>query len=133
MSDTDAVLFANEAFYRALADRDLAAMESIWAGEGPVLCVHPGWPALLGRSAVMTSWRRLFAAGGALPTMGQAEAFLFGDCAAVVCYEEIGGEFLVATNLFRRQGRHWKMVHHHAGPSAAAPADEEESPPPRVN
>ena len=31
MSDTDAVLFANEAFYRAFADRDEASMDDLWA------------------------------------------------------------------------------------------------------
>ncbi len=134
VSESDAILFANEAFYRALAERDAAAMDVVWASEGPVACVHPGWPALIGRSPVMASWRRLFAAGGALPNLGQAEAFVFGDTAAVICYEEIEGQFLVATNLFRREGRQWKLVHHHAGPTAAAPApDSDAVPPARVN
>ena len=31
MSDTDAVLFANEAFYQAFADRDEPAMETVWS------------------------------------------------------------------------------------------------------
>lgn len=133
MSEGDAVLFANEAFYQALASRDFAALDALWAAEGPVVCIHPGWPALVGRANVMESWRRLFAAGGALPTLGQAEAFLFGDTAAVICYEGIEEQFLVATNLFRREGRQWKLLHHHAGPTAAAPAPEEDAPPARVN
>jgi ketosteroid isomerase-like protein len=133
MSESDAVLFANEAFYRALADRDPDAMDTLWAHEGPVACIHPGWPALIGRSSVMASWRRLFAAGGALPSVGQADVFVFGDTAAVICYEEIDGQYLVATNLFRREGRQWKLVHHHAGPTAAAPAADNDNPPPRVN
>ena len=41
-----AVLFANEAFYRAFADRDMDAMAALWAADGPVACIHPGWPAL---------------------------------------------------------------------------------------
>ena len=49
MSDEEAVLAANEEFYRAFAARDLAAMDALWAQETPVACVHPGWDALVGR------------------------------------------------------------------------------------
>ena len=36
------MLFANEAFYRAFADRDMAAMDGVWAVHAPVACIHPG-------------------------------------------------------------------------------------------
>jgi len=42
--DIQAALFANEAFYRAFADRDIDAMDALWARGEPVLCIHPGWP-----------------------------------------------------------------------------------------
>ncbi len=66
----DAVLFANEAFYRAFADRDIAAMEEIWASEAPVACIHPGWSPVIGRERVLASWRAILAtrlAGDQLP------------------------------------------------------------------
>ena len=50
----------NESYYQAFAARDLAAMEALWAPEG-VACVHPGWPALIGRKAVIGSYRDIFA------------------------------------------------------------------------
>jgi hypothetical protein len=56
MSDTDAVLFANEAFYRAFADRDEEAMEDLWSATAQVACLHPGWGPLFGRDDVMESW-----------------------------------------------------------------------------
>ena len=31
LADREAVLFANEAFYRAFADRDIDAMDALWA------------------------------------------------------------------------------------------------------
>ena len=43
MADDEAVLFANEAFYRAFADRDVEAMDEVWAQGVPVACIHPGW------------------------------------------------------------------------------------------
>src|SRR5436189_231886 len=55
----DAILFANESFYRAFAARDAAAMEALWATDLPVACIHPGWAPLTGRAAVMQSWRNI--------------------------------------------------------------------------
>ena len=57
MTDSDAVLAANLEFYRAFTTRDLAAMDAIWARQAPVACIHPGWPALADRDAVIESWR----------------------------------------------------------------------------
>ena len=36
--------------------------------------------------------------------------------AFVVCYERLGPNFLIATNLFVKEDGAWKMVHHQAGP-----------------
>jgi hypothetical protein len=54
MSDTDAVLFANEAFYRAFADRDEEAMEDLWSATAQVACLHPDGVRY---SAATTSWK----------------------------------------------------------------------------
>jgi hypothetical protein len=56
MSETAAILFANNAFYIAFRGRDLEAMDDLWAREAPVACIHPGWHALSGREDVMDSW-----------------------------------------------------------------------------
>lgn len=134
MSDHDAVLFANEAFYRAFADRDFAAMEALWSTDGPVACIHPGWGALTTRKDVIESWRRILSSENS-PKVAcrQAEAFIHGEVAFVVCYEEIQGNFLVATNVFRRAGRQWKIIHHQAGPTAHRPVEDESDAPVRPN
>ena len=73
MSDFDparerpAVLFANEAFYRAFADRDFKAMSELWAHDLPSVCIHPGWPALTGRTRILASWERIL--GGQAPAI----------------------------------------------------------------
>lgn len=125
--DREAVLFANEAFYRAFADRDYAAMEALWAKDAPVLCIHPGWAALTERADVMKSWRSILSNPNS-PAMSchAPEVFFYGDLAAVVCYEGFAGGYLVATNLFVRQGSRWMMVHHQAGPSSSGPPEREE-------
>src|SRR5439155_25932004 len=120
----DAILFANESFYRAFAARDAAAMEALWATDLPVACVHPGWAPLTDRAAVMQSWRNILSNANAPKVVCRSpRLFHYGDVAAVVCFEMIEGQFLVATNLFVRQGNAWKMVHHQAGPTAEAPQE----------
>ncbi len=46
---------------------------------------------------------------------------MHGDYAAVVCFEVIAGNNLIATNVFMREGRKWKLVHHQSGPTAEDP------------
>ncbi len=52
MGEDDEILAANAAYYRAFAGGDFAAMSRIWAPD-QVSCVHPGWPVLVGRAAVL--------------------------------------------------------------------------------
>ena len=64
--DAITALRVNAAFYAAIADGDLRAMDDIWSRDEPVLCIHPGGPPLQGRIAVMGSWAEIFR-GGAPP------------------------------------------------------------------
>jgi hypothetical protein len=116
------VLFANEAFYRAFGDRDFRALDALWAREAPIACVHPGWGALAGRREVMESWETLLAnPRSPTPECRSPRAFVHGDSAFVICFEELAGNFLIATNVFVREKGAWRMVHHQSGPTAARP------------
>ena len=128
MSERDAILFANEAFYQAFTDRDMGEMGAIWSEQAPVACFHPGWHPLAGREAVLESWRAILANADSPPIRcREPRVHLRGEMAFVVCYEDIHGQFLVATNVFVREGRTWRIVHHQAGPTAGQPeADGEE-------
>jgi len=134
MAENEAVLFANEAFYRAFADGDLAAMDAVWASAAPVACIHPGWNLLDGRAAVMASWRAILdnpkrpdisSVGGAVK--------VYGDTAVVTCYETVGGGYLVATNIFIREAGAWKLVHHQAGPTPPPTLEASDDAPPAVH
>lgn len=122
MSDVDAVLFANEAFYRAFADRDAEALAGAWSKDAPVTCVHPGWGRLVGRDAVVKSWTAILR-NPESPSIRchDPRATIHGDVAWVLCFEEIERNYLIATNVFAREGSLWRMVHHQAGPTAARP------------
>ncbi|MCH7930375.1 MAG: nuclear transport factor 2 family protein [Proteobacteria bacterium] len=134
MSDSEPVLFANEAFYYAFAGGDAAAMDEVWARDVPVACIHPGWNVLTGRDAVMESWRSILGSDSRPAIRSQdARAVVYGDVAFVTCYENVGQGYLAATNVFVREGGAWKMVHHHAGPTAPPEAEELEDAPDLVH
>jgi hypothetical protein len=116
MIDSDAVLAANLEFYRAFGARDLVAMEELWARRSPVGCVHPGWPALSDRDAVMESWRSILSNPEA-PRIAcyDERVLLYGETALVLCEEELDGGTLIASNLFVREDGIWRIAHHQAG------------------
>jgi ketosteroid isomerase-like protein len=116
MGEDDAILGANAAYYRAFATRDFAAMNRIWADE-QVSCVHPGWPILVGRQAVLDSWRGILGnAGTERIAFRDATAMVAGSEGRVLCIEIIGATAFAASNWFRRMGGAWRMIHHHASP-----------------
>jgi ketosteroid isomerase-like protein len=131
MGDNDAILAANTAYYRAFSSGDVAAMNRIWADDG-VSCVHPGWSALVGRAAVLESYRNILMSPGRVSIVHRDDtAIVTGDEGRVVCIEVVeGSALLAATNVFRRVGGAWRMVHHQASP-IAMPIEDNEPPPPR--
>lgn len=121
MSEREAILFANAAFYSAFSTRDYAAMDAQWA-DGDVGCVHPGWPPLKGRKAVMASWKNILG-NPSSPEVGARDPVILmqGSTAIVICLEIVrereGGrpQALSATNVFVKAANGWKIAHHHAG------------------
>jgi hypothetical protein len=70
----------------------------------------------------MASWRDILADAGPIPvTCASPRPHVFGEVGLVCCYERFANQHLVATNLFIRTGRQWRMFHHHAGPLARVP------------
>lgn len=123
--DTNTALFANEAFYLAFSHHDLEAMERLWAKKSPVLCIHPGWPALTDRESIMTSWKNILQnpdTGIVMPHY--ARALVYGGLATVVCYEEIQGDMMVATNTFLLESGEYRIVQHQVSPCAQPPQPE---------
>ena len=106
-------LAANEAFYRAMRGGDYAAMDRLWARERTVTCTHPDWRTLVGRSAVMQSWR-LILVDHAPPEIWPADALavITGSTAMVLCAERVDGLELVASNAFVREGGRWRLLNH---------------------
>lgn len=113
------VLEANDALYRAFRERDVEAMERLWAERLPVTCVHPGWDVLDARADVIASWRRILESEGAPDiTCSHAEARVVGAVAWVTCHERLDDAVLAAVNVFAQEDGAWRLVHHQATPVA---------------
>ncbi len=121
--DRIALADANGRFYRAFEELDVIAMDAVWMHAEHVTCVHPGWPLLVGWSAVRESWRAIFTNTAEMRfTLSDVRAEAAGVLGWVTCTENILSDVrgrvavtaILATNLFARVDDAWLMVHHHA-------------------
>jgi hypothetical protein len=105
MSDDDAILAANAAYYRAFSAGDFASMSRIWADDD-LSCVHPGWMPLVGREPVIESYRAILTGPNRVRIACRDDtAIVTGDEGRVVCIEIVAGSaLLAATNIYRRVG-----------------------------
>jgi len=122
MTDADALISANEAFYVAFVTGNAGLMEKLWSAQADITCIHPGWPPLDGRDDVMESWRCILSAESPLTGISSARAYLYGTVGYVICQEHLERGILIATNIFSLEGECWKLVHHQAGISPSDPA-----------
>ena len=119
---------AEAAFYDALTKNDLEAMMAVWADDDDVYCVHPNGARLTGVEQVRESWRQIFASGQRLTFRLRDQQYVQGMMLSVhSVYEHIAvtGETrsrtpVIATNIFLRTERGWRMVAHHASPAPVA-------------
>ncbi len=138
MTDKAALLEANAAFYTAFIRGDVGALERLWADDDGISCIHPGWPAIVGRKAVIGSWSDiLLNTGRPKVTCHDPYAIVSGGEGRVICIELIEGSPLAASNHFTRIDGVWRMVHHQSSPISPAVAQvvepEDEPPPGRVH
>lgn len=115
------LLFANEAFYAAFAAGDMATMAEIWSEQEPCFCIHPGRDLIAGRDSVLASWKSILAGGSAAPEPQAPRAEVAETLGLVICLEAFAAGTLIATNLFRWEGKVWRLYHHHAGPLSRRP------------
>lgn len=154
VDDCGAVLLANLAFYEAFSSRDAEWMKDVWWQSPSVICIHPSHSPLIGSNTIVDSFSKMFENGikntsrirggtstsGSFMTPTNIRALsVRGTTASLVCDEEVYakgslGESerdralvnkLVTTNIFRKIGGKWKMVHRHASwhPETAAARD----------
>ncbi len=117
---------AEAAFYDAFVRRDLEAMMEVWSDEDDIYCIHPGGARISGVENIRESWRGIFAGGQELRFNLLDSQHIHTMMLAVHSVHEhitVAGQSrtpqpVIATNVYQRTERGWRMVAHHA---AAAP------------
>ena len=123
--DKTIVLAANQSFYTAFSDRDLAVMRSLWWQGTTSLCIHPGSQPLVGWSAIEASWLAIFRNTEALEIDIEVLQVEVDRSLAYVVVKEIvlqanQGRRMkaqsLATNVFQKMAQKWYLVNHHGSP-----------------
>ena len=133
-----AVERVNQAFYDAVENGDLGALEEVVLDgplAGSVSVVHPGWPVLRGRGEVLRSYALIMANTDYVQFfLTDVQIAIAGDTALLTCSEnilsggpaepdgsagELVGGLVVATNVFRRTPEGWRLWSHHGSPVMA--------------
>ena len=92
-------------------------MDELWSSKAPTSCMYIPAGNSSGREDAPIVGGASSEAGVLAIRCREPEVFLYGDTATVLCYEEVEGGFLIATNVFIREAATRKMVHHQAGPT----------------
>jgi len=131
MSIEDEVRKASAQFYAALNRMlagDAAPLADIWSHSTDVTTMHPIGGRQVGWDSVRPSWEQVarLASGGQVK-LGDQIIKVSGELAYELGVEQ--GQFTLAgqqvaidqrvTNIYRRETRGWRIVHHHADVSPA--------------
>ncbi|NKB82199.1 MAG: DUF4440 domain-containing protein [Nitrospirales bacterium] len=115
----------NEAFYKSFENLDIMKMDTLWAHQDYVTCIHPGWQIRVGWPDVRDSWVVIFNNIFSMEfSLTEMQVQVAGDVAWVICTENITSHHgetsqqsrVMATNLYERIDETWKMIHHHGSP-----------------
>ncbi|MBE9045636.1 nuclear transport factor 2 family protein [Pleurocapsales cyanobacterium LEGE 10410] len=125
LTDKEAVLAANQAFYRAFGDLDLRVMTSLWWQGSTSLCIHPGSQPILGWEEIRHSWESIFRNTDSLEIDIEIVQVEVDRSLAYVVVREIvlqsnRGRNMkaqsIATNIFQKMAQKWYLVSHHGSP-----------------
>ena len=113
---------ASRAFYEAFEQGDVAAMMDVWADDEEIFCVHPDGPRNVGQAAVRGAWEEIFGGASRLKFQLEQPLFFVGASMAVQSvfeYLQVNDEPklrgpAVATNVYTRTARGWRVLAHHA-------------------
>ncbi len=128
MSRVDEVKAASDRFYSALSRMDVTQLPEIWSHSETVTTMHPMGGEQVGWEAVRESFEQAAGAMTDVHVEIADQTIQAGDDMAyevgverghgTVAGESISIEHRV-TNVYRREGGQWKLVHHHTDLSPA--------------
>lgn len=117
---------AEDAFYQAIARADLEAMMNIWADDEDIVCIHPNGQRLNGVAAIRENWHAIFTKNPRLDVRITRHVRWSNMLLAVHSLVEtlyLGEENTqqapaLATNVFQRGAKGWKLLSHHSSLAA---------------
>ena len=106
------------AFYEALNRADVETLMALWAEDEEIVCVHPGGPRLHGHAAIQAAWEAILERGGLQIRPSQLHETHNLMSAVHTVIEGVTSSanepaHLVATNVYMKTPRGWRMVLHH--------------------
>jgi ketosteroid isomerase-like protein len=113
-------------FYEALQRGDIERLMDAWSDDDEVACVHPGGPRVVGQVAVRAAFDAIFA-NGPVPVQPQhvrrvenAGCSVHHVLERVDMHTEQGPQtaWVLATNVYLKTPRGWRLVLHHASPGS---------------
>lgn len=119
-------------FYDAMRRGDVDRLMELWSDDDEICCVHPGGERLLGASAIRASFEAIFG-NGPIDAEPQRVHRLESHSSALHSVVErirvatADGErfaWVVATNVYLKSARGWRIVAHHASPGSDEAAAE---------
>ena len=127
--DTD-VDELEQAFYEALQHADLEAVMACWADDDEVVCIHPGGERLVGLHAIRASYASIFAHGAIGVRPEEVHRSQAGTCSIhsliealeVMTSDGARKVHTVATNVYTRTAKGWRLLVHHASPAEVSEA-----------
>lgn len=115
---------AHREFYQALGSCSVHGMEQIWSKSESAICIHPGWPPLLGWEKIRKSWVNIFRN----THMHEMKTEIISIQVAnrlgwILCVEQIGVlkdagmsiSYSLTTNIFEFLDN-WRIIVHHSSP-----------------
>lgn len=116
----------NRRYYDAFQELNITRLGQLWWRDETATCAHPGWDLRYGWPAVRQTYREIFRGTRAIRfSLGNVRVRVVGDLGYVTCIENLvsderdSGDYLgavLATNVFERRNKEWRLVHHHASP-----------------
>ncbi len=120
---------AEEAFYDAMQHGDVPGMMALWADDEDAVCVHPNGARLVGIRAIREAFEQMFAQGGVdvRPALAQTHqgvmVAVHNLVEKVLVSGRAGSEVIecVATNVYVKVARGWRILVHHSSPLGDTP------------